>query len=100
MTPSRKPAGSSEIDERGVVVAFHEKMKTARNLANGAVYEFPVGMDFLASPEKTVDFTGSPAAFHGQSTRSQHITTRHRDGRSLLAHRSTFQLHRPDAPKN
>jgi len=52
--------GIVELDERGVVRAFHEKVKNPPgNLANGAVYVVsPSVMDFLAGLGKeTIDFS-------------------------------------------
>jgi len=52
--------GIVELDQRGVVRAFHEKVKNPPgNLANGAVYVMsPSVMDFLAGLGKeTIDFS-------------------------------------------
>jgi len=52
--------GIVELDERGIVMAFHEKVKSSPgNVANGAVYIVsPSVMDFLASLGKeAIDFS-------------------------------------------
>jgi mannose-1-phosphate guanylyltransferase len=59
-TSEPEACGIVEIDERGVVMAFHEKVKNPPgNLANGAVYVVsPSVMDFLAGLGKeTIDFS-------------------------------------------
>jgi len=59
-TPEPQACGIVEIDERGIVRAFHEKVKNPPgNLANGAVYVVsPSVMDFLADLGKeTIDFS-------------------------------------------
>ena len=59
-TPEPQACGIVEVDERGVVRAFHEKVKNPPgNLANGAVYIVsPPVIDFLAGLGKeTIDFS-------------------------------------------
>ncbi len=55
-TDAPQSCGIVELDERGVVIKFHEKLaKPPSNHANAAVYIFePSVIDFLASLDKTV----------------------------------------------
>lgn len=58
--PDPKQCGIVELDRRGIVTAFHEKVEDPPgNLANGAVYILaPSVMDFLAQLGKdTIDFS-------------------------------------------
>jgi mannose-1-phosphate guanylyltransferase len=58
--PNPEACGIVELDERGIVKAFHEKVENPPgNLANGAVYILsPVVLNFLASLGKEViDFS-------------------------------------------
>ena len=74
--------GIVELDQRGVVKAFHEKVKNPPgNLANAAVYVVsPVVVDFLASLGKqTIDFSTEVIPRFMGRINTFHNQTYHRD---------------------
>jgi mannose-1-phosphate guanylyltransferase len=104
-TSEPQACGIVEIDERGVVRAFHEKVKNPPgNLANGAVYIVsPSVMDFLAALGKeTIDFSTEVLPHFMGRINTFHNRIYHRDigtAESLEAAQSEYPAaiakHRP-----
>ncbi len=96
-TPEPEACGIVELDERGVVVAFHEKARNPPgNLANGAVYVVsPSVMDFLAGLGKgTIDFSTEVLPHFMGRINTFHNDIYHRDigtVESLLAAQIDFR---------
>lgn len=95
-TKEPEACGIVELDERGVVVAFHEKVRRPPgDLANGAVYVVsPSVVDFLAGLEKqTIDFSTEVLPHFMGRINTFHNTTYHRDigtPRSLAAAQTEY----------
>jgi mannose-1-phosphate guanylyltransferase len=81
-TPTPQTCGIIELDARGVVKAFHEKVENPPgNLANAAVYIVqPSVFEFLASLEKPViDFSTEVLPHYLGRIYTYHNTVYHRD---------------------
>ena len=81
-TPTPKTCGIVELDKRGVVKAFHEKVENPPgNLANAAVYVLqPSVFEFLASLEKSViDFSTEVLPHYLGRIHTYHNAIYHRD---------------------
>jgi mannose-1-phosphate guanylyltransferase len=95
-TKEPEACGIVELDERGVVVAFHEKVRRPPgDLANGAVYVVsPSVVDFLAGLGKqTIDFSTEVLPHFMGRINTFHNTTYHRDigtPRSLAAAQTEY----------
>lgn len=95
--PEPKQCGIVELDCRGIVTAFHEKVDNPPgNLANGAVYILsPPVMDFLAGLGKdTIDFSTEVLPHFLGRINTFHNGDYHRDIgtlQSLLAARAEYR---------
>lgn len=81
-TTEPEACGIVELDERGAVVAFYEKVKNPPgNLANGAVYIVsPAVVDFLAAlGKRVIDFSTEVLPHFLGRINTFHNTTYHRD---------------------
>lgn len=81
-TAEPEACGIVELNERGVVVAFHEKVKSPPgNLANGAVYVVsPSVVDFLAGlGKRVIDFSTEVLPRFMGRINTFHNATYHRD---------------------
>ena len=81
-TPTPQTCGIVELDARGVVKAFHEKVENpSGNLANAAVYVLqPSVFEFLASLEKSViDFSTEVLPHYLGRIYTYHNAIYHRD---------------------
>lgn len=95
-TDAPETCGIVELDERGLVRAFHEKVKTSpSNLANAAVYILaPTVIDFIASLRReVVDFSTEVLPHFMGRINTFHNEVYHRDigtVESLTAARSEY----------
>ncbi|MCP4138368.1 MAG: nucleotidyltransferase family protein [bacterium] len=81
-TPTPETCGIVELDKRGVVTAFHEKVPNPPgNLANAAVYIIePCVFDFLSKLNKPViDFSTEVLPYYQGHIYTYHNTCYHRD---------------------
>jgi mannose-1-phosphate guanylyltransferase len=81
-TPTPKTCGIVELDERGVVQAFHEKVQNPPgNLGNAAVYILePSVVDFLAGLQKPmIDFSTDVLPHYVGRIATYHNAVYHRD---------------------
>ena len=102
--PDPKQCGIVELDRRGIVTAFHEKVETPPgNLANGAVYILsPPVMDFLAGLGKHDRFQHRGAAAFPRAHQhlpQRRLSPRHRHAVKLVAAQAEFQeIQEPSSP--
>jgi len=81
-TDSPQTCGIVELDKRGIVVAFHEKVADPPgNLANGAVYILePAIFDFLSKiGKKEIDFSNDVLPYYIGKIYTFHNDIYHRD---------------------
>ncbi len=102
VTDRPETCGIVDLDQRGVVIGFHEKVDDPPgNLANGAVYIVePEVLDFLASLEKdTIDFSTEVIPhFIGRTTTWINVGVHHDIGtpRGLAAANEAVALWKAD----